>query len=121
VAAALLLAGLKPCATVIAQQQAQTPLQRLEASILRTTRSVNATWGIYVKSLDSGEEIAVDADHAEPGFAELVGGVLAAGAQAQAMVTMNAVLPTRLNDAIGARLLGLRYPTRSKAISSHAG
>jgi NAD(P)-dependent dehydrogenase (short-subunit alcohol dehydrogenase family) len=32
----------------------------------------------------------------------------AAGAQAKAMVTMNAVLPTRLNDAIGARLLGLR-------------
>jgi NAD(P)-dependent dehydrogenase (short-subunit alcohol dehydrogenase family) len=32
----------------------------------------------------------------------------AAGAQAQAMVTMNAILPTRLNDAIGARLLGLR-------------
>ena len=32
----------------------------------------------------------------------------AAGAQARAMVTMNAVLPTRLNDAIGARLLGLR-------------
>lgn len=31
-----------------------------------------------------------------------------AGAQAKAMVTMNAVLPTRLNDAIGARLLGLR-------------
>lgn len=32
----------------------------------------------------------------------------AAGAQAKAMVTMNAVLPTRLNDAVGARLLGLR-------------
>ncbi|WP_122261897.1 SDR family oxidoreductase [Ornithinimicrobium cerasi] len=32
----------------------------------------------------------------------------AAGAQARAMVTMNAVLPTRLNDAIGARLIGLR-------------
>ena len=31
----------------------------------------------------------------------------AAGAQAKAMVTMNAVLPTRLNDALGARLLGL--------------
>jgi beta-lactamase class A len=43
-------------------QASQTPLQRLEASILRTTRSVNATWGIYVKSLDTGEEIAVDAD-----------------------------------------------------------
>lgn len=45
----------------------------------------------------------------------------AAGAQAQAMVTMNAVLPTRLNDAIGARLLGLRYPARPKALSSHGG
>ena len=31
-----------------------------------------------------------------------------AGAHAKSMVTMNAVLPTRLNDAIGARLLGLR-------------
>ena len=38
------------------------PLQRLEASINRTTRSINATWGIYVKSLETGEEIAVDAD-----------------------------------------------------------
>jgi beta-lactamase class A len=38
------------------------PLQRLEASIHRTTRSINATWGIYVKSLESGEEIAIDAD-----------------------------------------------------------
>lgn len=35
----------------------------------------------------------------------------AAGTQAQAMVTMNAILPTRVNDAIGARLLGLRRPT----------
>jgi beta-lactamase class A len=43
-------------------QAQQTPLQRLEASILRTTRSINATWGIYIKSLESGEEIAVDAD-----------------------------------------------------------
>jgi len=46
--------------TVLAQQQ--TPLQRLRASIERTTRSINATWGIYVKSLDTGEEIALDAD-----------------------------------------------------------
>ncbi|MEA2462765.1 MAG: beta-lactamase class [Acidobacteriota bacterium] len=44
------------------QPPAQTPLQRLEASILRTTRSINATWGIYVKSLESGEEVAIDAD-----------------------------------------------------------
>ena len=40
----------------------QTPLQRLEASIQRTTRSIQATWGIYMKSLDTGEEIALDAD-----------------------------------------------------------
>ena len=44
------------------QPPAQTPLQRLEASILRATRSINATWGIYVKSLETGEEVAVDAD-----------------------------------------------------------
>jgi beta-lactamase class A len=50
-----LLAG----ATLDAQQ---TPLQRLEASIRRTTLSINATWGIYVKSLETGEEIAIDAD-----------------------------------------------------------
>ena len=54
--------ALVACATLAAQQPAQTPLQRLEASILRTTLSVNATWGIYVKSLESGEEIAIDAD-----------------------------------------------------------
>jgi len=46
----------------VAPQQPQTPLQRLEASIQRTTRSVNATWGIYLKSLETGEEIALDAD-----------------------------------------------------------
>jgi beta-lactamase class A len=50
------------CATLAAQPPAQTPLQRLEASMLRTTRSVNATWGIYVKSLESGEQIAIGAD-----------------------------------------------------------
>jgi beta-lactamase class A len=47
---------------VLAQAPTPTPLQRLEASIQRTTRSVNATWGIYVKSLETGEEVAVDAD-----------------------------------------------------------
>jgi beta-lactamase class A len=39
-----------------------TPLQRLEASLLRITRSANATWGIYAKCLETGEEIALDAD-----------------------------------------------------------
>jgi len=47
---------------LLAQQPTQSPLQRLEASIQRTTRSVNATWGVYVKSLETGEEVAVDAD-----------------------------------------------------------
>jgi len=40
----------------------QTPLQRLQASIERTTRSINASWGVYVKSLETGEEIALGAD-----------------------------------------------------------
>ena len=52
------------CARPIAAQQApsQTPLQRLQASIERTTASINATWGVYVKSLETGEEIALNAD-----------------------------------------------------------
>lgn len=41
---------------------AETPLDRLRASVERTTRSVNATWGIYVKSIETGEELAIDAD-----------------------------------------------------------
>src|SRR5262249_13847747 len=44
------------------QQQPRSPLQRLQTSIERTTRSVNATWGVYVKSLETGQEIAIDAD-----------------------------------------------------------
>ena len=49
-------------AVALLQSAAPAPLQRLQASIERTTRSLNATWGIYVKSLESGEEIAIDAD-----------------------------------------------------------
>jgi NAD(P)-dependent dehydrogenase (short-subunit alcohol dehydrogenase family) len=44
----------------------------------------------------------------------------AAGARARAMVTMGAVLPTRLNDAIGARLLGLPHPARGEVVAGHA-
>jgi beta-lactamase class A len=51
-----------PLALAQAPAPAPTPLQRLESSIQRTTRSIHATWGIYVKSLETGEEIAVDAD-----------------------------------------------------------
>ena len=66
VVAVVFLAPLKwrPPSTILEAQRgpAQTPLQRLQASIERTTRSVNATWGIWIKSLETGEEIAVDAD-----------------------------------------------------------
>jgi len=47
---------------VLGAQPQPTPLQRLQAAVETQTRSVNATWGIYVKSLETGEEIAVDAD-----------------------------------------------------------
>jgi beta-lactamase class A len=46
----------------IVMQSAATPLQRLQASIESTTRSVNATWGVYVKSLETGDEVAINAD-----------------------------------------------------------
>jgi beta-lactamase class A/uncharacterized membrane protein len=39
-----------------------TPRQRLDSAIERITRSVNATWGIYAKSIETGEEIAIDPD-----------------------------------------------------------
>jgi beta-lactamase class A len=50
------------CAAAFAQQQNVTPLARLEATVQRITKSVNATWGIYIKCLETGEEIAIDAD-----------------------------------------------------------
>lgn len=40
----------------------QNPLARLEANIDRITKSVNANWGIYMKCLETGEEIAINAD-----------------------------------------------------------
>jgi beta-lactamase class A len=45
-----------------AQPQQPPPLQRLQSTIETIARSVNATWGIYVKSLETGEEIAIEAD-----------------------------------------------------------
>ena len=49
-------------ALVLIALQQQTPLDRLRASVERTTKSVNAVWGIYIKSLETNEEIAIDAD-----------------------------------------------------------
>jgi len=39
-----------------------SPLARLRMAIGRNTRSVNATWGIYIKSLDTHEEVAIHPD-----------------------------------------------------------
>ena len=39
-----------------------SPLARLRMAIVRNTRSVNATWGIYIKSLDTHEEIGIHPD-----------------------------------------------------------
>ena len=49
-------------ALAAAQPQQPKPLARLEANITRITRSVNAKWGIYMKCLETGEEIALNAD-----------------------------------------------------------
>lgn len=40
---------------------AQQP-NTLQTNIQRITRSVNAQWGVYVKCLETGEEVAIDAD-----------------------------------------------------------
>jgi beta-lactamase class A len=49
--------------TAAAQQPQQpTPLSRLQANVERITRSVNAKWGIYIKCLETDEEIAINAD-----------------------------------------------------------
>jgi beta-lactamase class A len=44
------------------QPQAPSPLDRLKSNIERITRSVNAKWGVYVKCVETGEEIAINAD-----------------------------------------------------------
>src|ERR1700680_5283145 len=44
------------------QPPAATPPPRLQGSIERITNSINAEWGIYIKCLETGEEIAIDAD-----------------------------------------------------------
>ena len=49
-------------AAVSAQQPPATPLARLQANIERITKSIHADWGIYLKCLETGEEIALDAD-----------------------------------------------------------
>lgn len=49
-------------AQAAAYAQQQTPLERLKANIKSITDSTNAQWGIYVKCLETGEEIDINAD-----------------------------------------------------------
>ena len=44
------------------QPQAPPPLDRLKSNIERITRSVNAKWGIYARCVETGDEIAINAD-----------------------------------------------------------
>ena len=58
-----ILIGFCLAAAAVAQQPgAPRPLARLEANIQRVTQSINANWGIYIKCLETGEEIALNAD-----------------------------------------------------------
>ena len=58
----LVLSGLPPAANAQPAQAPASSIERLRAAIGRSAASVNATWGIYVKSIETGEEIAIDAD-----------------------------------------------------------
>ncbi len=49
-------------APVVGQQPPPTGLSRLQSNIERITRSMNAKWGILIKCLETGDEIAVNAD-----------------------------------------------------------
>jgi beta-lactamase class A len=49
-------------AAAIAQPPPVAPLARLQTNIEHITKSVNADWGIYLKCLETGEEIAINAD-----------------------------------------------------------
>ncbi len=57
----LFLLAVATCAS--AQSDAPKPLDLLKHSLERTSQSVSADWGIYIKSLDTGEEIAINADN----------------------------------------------------------
>ncbi len=49
------------CALSLSAQPPQPPLARLRANIERIAKSVNADWGIYIKCLETNEEINIDA------------------------------------------------------------
>lgn len=48
---------------VAAQPPATKPIDQLKSNIERLTRTIKADWGIYVKCLETGEEIAINASN----------------------------------------------------------
>ena len=46
----------------LSQTAPPKPLDMLQHNLERISQSISADWGIYVKSLDTGEEIAINAD-----------------------------------------------------------
>lgn len=61
-AVSLVLISILLSRPVDAQQQQMTPINRLQSNIERITRSVNAKWGIFIKCIETGEEITINAD-----------------------------------------------------------
>jgi beta-lactamase class A len=49
--------------SAFAQTQASRPIDLLKQKLTQISSGVSADWGIYVKSLDTGEEIAINADN----------------------------------------------------------
>ena len=45
-----------------AQPQQRRPLDALKSRIENITRSINARWGVYIRCIESGEEIVINAD-----------------------------------------------------------
>jgi beta-lactamase class A len=50
--------------SAFAQPQAVKPIDLLKQKLAQISSGVSADWGIYIKSLDTGEEIAINADNA---------------------------------------------------------
>lgn len=59
-ATVLLFAGILQAQT--AQRQPQAPLDRLRSNIEQIAKSVDTHWGIYIRCLDTNEEIGLNAD-----------------------------------------------------------
>ncbi len=49
--------------SAVAQPQAAKPIDLLKQKLTQISSGVSADWGIYIKSLDTGEEIAINADN----------------------------------------------------------